>query len=156
MHKLSKREGIAVAVGMGLLAYLLFSGPLMNLFNNPGLNSANNNEMDNAGFVAEDLSVGSGELAQAGDTITAHYVGRLTSGQIFDSSLDSNTPISFVLGTGQVIRGWDEGLVGMRVGGKRTLTISPDYAYGANAIGAIPANALLIFEVELLDVEKAQ
>lgn len=154
MKKLSKREAIAVFVGMGLLAYLLFSGPLMNLFNNPVLDTETT--MNNAGFVAEDLTVGEGELAQAGDRITAHYVGRLMNGQVFDSSVDSNTPISFVLGSGQVIRGWDEGLVGMRAGGKRVLTIAPEYAYGANAIGAIPPNSTLIFEVELLDVEKAQ
>lgn len=155
MHKLSKREAIAVFVGMGLLAYLLFSGPLMGLFNsNPAVESAN--LMNNSGFVVEEVTLGSGELAQAGDLITAHYVGRLTNGQVFDSSLDSNTPIKFVLGSGQVIRGWDEGLVGMRAGGKRLLTIAPEYAYGANAIGAIPPNSTLIFEVELLDVEKGQ
>lgn len=154
MKKLSKREAIAVFVGMGLLAYLLFSGPLMSLFNSPVIESSN--PMNNSGFVADDVTVGSGELAQAGDRVTAHYVGRLMNGQVFDSSLDSNTPISFVLGSGQVIRGWDEGLVGMRAGGKRTLTIAPEYAYGANAVGAIPPNSTLIFEVELLDVEKAQ
>lgn len=154
MHKLSKREAVAVFVGVGLLAYLLFSGPLMNLFNSPAAN-LNENPMNN-GFVAEDLTVGNGELAQVGDTVTAHYVGRLTNGQIFDSSLDSNTPIKFTLGSGQVIRGWDEGLVGMRAGGKRALTIAPEYAYGANAVGAIPPNSILIFEVELLDVEKGQ
>jgi FKBP-type peptidyl-prolyl cis-trans isomerase len=154
MRKLNKREAIAVFVGMGLLAYLLFSGPLMGLFNSPVVESQNT--MNNAGFVAEDVTVGSGDLAQAGDRVTAHYVGRLMNGQVFDSSVDSNTPISFVLGSGQVIRGWDEGLVGMRAGGKRVLTIAPEYAYGANAIGAIPANSTLIFEVDLLDVEKAQ
>jgi FKBP-type peptidyl-prolyl cis-trans isomerase len=154
MHKLSKREAIAVFVGMGLLAYLLFSGPLMSLFNSPVIESSN--PMNNSGFVADDVTVGSGELAQAGDRVTAHYIGRLMNGQVFDSSLDSNTPISFVLGSGQVIRGWDEGLVGMRAGGKRTLTIAPEYAYGANAVGAIPPNSTLIFEVELLDVEKGQ
>jgi FKBP-type peptidyl-prolyl cis-trans isomerase FkpA len=154
MKKLSKKEAIAVFVGMGLLAYLLFSGPLMGLFNSPVVESQNT--MNNSGFVAEDVTVGSGELAQAGDRITAHYVGRLMNGQVFDSSVDSNTPISFVLGSGQVIRGWDEGLVGMRAGGKRVLTIAPEYGYGANAIGAIPPNSTLIFEVELLDVEKTQ
>lgn len=155
MNKLSKREVIAVFVGMGLLAYLLFSGPLMALFTTPGAETSNI-QMNNSGFTAEDVTVGTGELAQAGDLITAHYVGRLTNGQIFDSSLDSNTPIRFVLGSGQVIRGWDEGLVGMRTGGKRMLTIAPEFAYGANAIGAIPANSTLIFEVELLDVQKGQ
>lgn len=159
MHKLSKKEGVAVFVGMGLLAYLLFSGPLMNLFNTVSVdNTTNPLEMSNANnpFTVEDVTVGMGELAQVGDVVTAHYVGRLENGQVFDSSLDSGTPISFVLGTGQVIRGWDEGLVGMRQGGKRVLTISPDYAYGATAIGAIPANSTLIFEVELVDLKKGQ
>jgi FKBP-type peptidyl-prolyl cis-trans isomerase FkpA len=155
MNKLNRKEGIAVFVGMGLLAYLLFSGPFMDLFTTPSTESTNIT-MNNTGFTAQDLTVGTGELAQAGDLITAHYVGRLENGQVFDSSLDSGTPIQFVLGTGRVIRGWDEGIVGMRKGGRRLLTIAPEYAYGANAIGAIPANSTLIFEVELVDVAKTQ
>lgn len=109
--------------------------------------------MIQTGFSAEDVTVGEGALAQSGDRVKAHYVGRLVNGQVFDSSYDRGLPIEFALGAGQVIRGWDEGIVGMRAGGKRVLTIAPDYGYGARAVGAIPANSVLIFEVELVEVE---
>jgi len=152
MKQLNKKEGIAIFAGVAVLAYLLFSGPIMNLING-GSTEITNKQME-TGFKAEDVVVGNGELAERGDTISAHYVGKLTNGQVFDSSLDRGTPIQFVLGVGQVIRGWDEGLVGMRVGGKRILTIAPDFGYGAQAVGAIPANSVLIFEVELVDLKK--
>ena len=158
MNKLSKKEGVAVFVGIGVLAYLFFTGPIMSLFSVPSGDAGltNNTQMNQDGFVAQDITVGSGQLAEAGDKIAAHYVGTLVNGQVFDSSRDRGTPIEFMLGVGQVIRGWDEGLVGMRVGGKRVLTISPEYAYGPNAVGSIPANSTLVFEVELMSVEKGQ
>lgn len=112
--------------------------------------------MPQSGFTSEDTVAGQGELAQPGDVITVHYVGTLTNGQVFDSSRDANTPFTFVLGRGDVIRGWDEGVQGMRVGGKRTLIIAPDFAYGSRGIGPIPPNSTLIFEVELLKVEKTE
>ncbi len=154
MNQLSKKEGIAVFVALAVMAYLFFSGPLMSLFTTPNTQNTMENNSVQTGFNAEDVEVGSGELAQAGDTVSAHYVGRLTNGQVFDSSLDRGEPIRFTLGAGQVIRGWDEGIAGMREGGKRILTIAPDYAYGDRAVGAIPANSTLVFEVELLGVEK--
>jgi len=83
-----------------------------------------------------------------------HYVGTLSDGKVFDSSLDRNTPFSFTLGVGQVIRGWDEGFSDMQVGGKRLIIVAPDYGYGEQGVGTIPPNSTLIFEVELLDVEK--
>ncbi len=102
----------------------------------------------------EDLVVGTGAEAKVGDTLTVNYTGWLENGTKFDSSLDRGQPIDFVLGKGQVIAGWDQGLVGMRVGGKRRLTIPPALAYGASGAGdTIPANAALIFEVELLAVK---
>ena len=105
-------------------------------------------------LVCEDLTVGEGAEATAGSTIVVHYTGWLTDGSKFDSSLDRNDPFSFKLGAGMVIRGWDEGFNGMKVGGKRKLTIPPEMGYGANgAGGVIPPNATLVFEVELLDIK---
>lgn len=154
MTKLNKREGIAVFVGIALLAYLFFSGPIMALFNSSAGDLTNNYPTMQNGFTSQEVVVGTGDEAKSGDLVAAHYVGRLENGQVFDSSVDRGVPIQFLLGTGQVIRGWDEGIVGMRVGGKRVLTISPEYGYGATAAGAIPPNSTLIFEVELVGVQK--
>jgi FKBP-type peptidyl-prolyl cis-trans isomerase len=101
----------------------------------------------------QDTLVGKGAEATNGKTITVHYTGTLKDGTKFDSSVDRNEPFSFVLGAGQVIKGWEQGLLGMKVGGKRKLTIPPELAYGNNAVGAIPANSTLIFDVELKDVK---
>lgn len=102
----------------------------------------------------EDLVVGTGAEAVAGKTISVHYTGTLTNGTKFDSSKDRGTPFEFTLGAGQVIQGWDKGFAGMKVGGKRKLTIPSSMGYGAQgAGGVIPPNATLIFEVELLGVK---
>jgi len=104
-------------------------------------------------LVIEDITVGTGAEAKAGDTVTVHYTGWLTDGTKFDSSLDFGQPFQFALGQGQVIAGWDQGVAGMKVGGQRRLTIPPDLGYGAaGAGGVIPPNATLIFEVELLSI----
>ena len=106
-----------------------------------------------SGLIFEDISVGSGEAASAGTHVTVHYTGWLTDGVKFDSSKDRGDPFSFPLGAGHVIRGWDEGVAGMQVGGVRKLTIPSDQGYGARgAGGVIPPNATLVFEVELLGV----
>ena len=102
----------------------------------------------------EDLRPGTGVEATAGKNVTVHYVGTLTNGTKFDSSRDRNQGFSFQLGAGRVIKGWDQGVAGMKVGGKRKLTIPPDLGYGARgAGGVIPPNATLLFEVELLGVD---
>lgn len=102
----------------------------------------------------EDIKVGTGKEAVAKKQISVHYTGTLTNGKKFDSSLDRNQPFSFTLGVGQVIRGWDEGFAGMKVGGKRKLTIPSQMAYGERGAGdVIPPNSTLIFDVELLDVK---
>lgn len=102
----------------------------------------------------ETLKAGSGTEAISGKTVSVHYTGWLTDGKKFDSSVDRGTPFSFSLGKGQVIRGWDEGVKGMKVGEKRKLTIPSDMGYGARGAGnVIPPNATLVFEVELLDVK---
>jgi len=105
------------------------------------------------GLKYTDDQVGTGAEATTGKTAIVHYTGWLENGTKFDSSRDRGQPLSFPLGGGRVIRGWDEGVVGMRVGGKRTLTIPPDLGYGARGFPpVIPANATLKFEVELVDV----
>ena len=102
-----------------------------------------------------DITVGTGTAASSGKTVKVNYTGWLTNGKKFDSSVDRGTPFSFKLGAGQVIKGWDEGVAGMKVGGKRQLKIPPELGYGAQgAGGVIPPNATLIFDVELLDVAK--
>lgn len=106
------------------------------------------------GLIMQDLVLGTGTEATPGKKITVNYSGTLVDGTKFDSSYDRGVPFSFNLGAGEVIKGWDEGFTGMKVGGKRKLTIPPELGYGAQgAGGAIPPNATLIFEVELLKVE---
>ena len=101
----------------------------------------------------EDLKLGSGAEAIVGKKVTVNYKGTLTNGEQFDSSYERGQPFSFVLGEGAVIQGWDEGVPGMKTGGKRKLTIPPSLGYGSQAVGTIPPNSTLIFEVELLKVE---
>ena len=108
-----------------------------------------------SGLKYEDVKVGTGDTAEAGKAVTVHYTGWLTNGTKFDSSKDRGQPFDFPLGGGRVIRGWDEGVQGMKVGGVRKLTIPPELGYGARgAGGVIPPNATLVFEVELLKVGK--
>ena len=112
-----------------------------------------------SGLQYEDTKVGTGATPQKGQTCVMHYTGWLwennAKGKKFDSSVDRGTPFQFKLGQGQVIRGWDEGIATMKVGGKRTLIIPPDLAYGSRGVGngLIPPNSTLTFEVELLDVK---
>lgn len=105
-------------------------------------------------LVITDIKVGTGATAEAGKTVVVHYTGTLTDGKKFDSSKDRNQPFTFHLGAGEVIKGWDEGVAGMKVGGVRKLVIPPELGYGSRgAGGVIPPNATLNFEVELLDVK---
>jgi FKBP-type peptidyl-prolyl cis-trans isomerase len=107
------------------------------------------------GLVIEDLVVGDGAEAKDYNKVVVNYTGKLEDGSVFDSSLNpGRSPFTFTLGAGSVIKGWDQGLKDMKVGGKRKLTIPSELAYGANGAGsAVPPNATLIFEVELLEVE---
>ena len=107
-----------------------------------------------SGLEYEDIVEGTGVSPQEGQTAVVHYVGTLTNGAKFDSSVDRGAPFSFPLGQGRVIKGWDEGVATMKVGGKRKLTVPSHLAYGSRSPGAgIPPNATLLFEVELLDVK---
>jgi FKBP-type peptidyl-prolyl cis-trans isomerase FkpA len=110
-------------------------------------------KISDSGLKYEDLVEGEGALAEPGQRVSVHYTGWLEDGTKFDSSVDRNEPFQFALGRGMVIRGWDEGVAGMKVGGRRRLVIPPHLGYGAQgAGGVIPPNATLVFEVELLDI----
>jgi FKBP-type peptidyl-prolyl cis-trans isomerase len=110
------------------------------------------------GLKIQDTIIGPGAEARLGNVVAVHYVGKLTNekGQMFDSSRERGQPFSFILGSGQVIKGWDQGVQGMKVGGKRILIIPPSLGYGSQTVGGglIPADSTLYFEVELLDVQE--
>jgi FKBP-type peptidyl-prolyl cis-trans isomerase FkpA len=115
--------------------------------------SSSNSEGKAGGLTISDEAVGAGPAAKNGDRVTVHYTGWLLDGTKFDSSKDKNEPFSFTLGAGNVIPGWDQGVAGMKVGGKRKLIIPPELGYGARgAGGVIPPNATLKFEVQLLKI----
>jgi FKBP-type peptidyl-prolyl cis-trans isomerase len=179
MKKLSKKEWIAVAVGIAIVFYFfLVSGGESFSWGNPGAMDSNSlpinqlEQTDNRfmntndgtttenGLVIQDTVVGTGEEAVAGKVITVHYTGKLMDGKVFDSSLNRGEPFTFSLGAGQVIQGWEQGFAGMKVGGKRTITIPSTLGYGGQDIKnpatgemIIPANSTLIFDVELLGVQ---
>jgi len=103
-------------------------------------------------LVIEDVVIGGGAVAASGDTVTVHYIGTLLNGSQFDSSYSRNQPFTFRIGANQVIQGWERGVPGMRVGGKRRLTIPPSLGYGNQANGPIPANSTLKFEIDLISI----
>lgn len=108
---------------------------------------------DTKDLKIEDIKIGDGREVKSGDNIAINYLGTLPDGTKFDSSYDRGEPFETQIGTGQVIKGWDLGVIGMKVGGKRKLTIPPSLGYGQQAVGPIPANSTLIFEVELVDIK---
>jgi len=111
----------------------------------------NNGKLKN--MVIDDIKTGEGREVMKGDTVSVHYVGTLQNGTEFDNSKKRGEPFEFTVGAGQVIQGWDEGLVGMKVGGQRILIIPPEMAYGERGVGPIPGNATLVFSIELVDVK---
>lgn len=138
------------------LVAVVIIGAIILFFPMFGSNNNNNGEgmvVKDSGLIIEDIVAGSGDEAVGGKTITVHYTGTLEDGTKFDSSLDRGEPFQFVLGAGQVIQGWEEGINGMKVGGKRKLVIPPELGYGTRAVGSIPPNSTLLFDVELLDVD---
>ena len=110
-----------------------------------------------SGLTVYDITPGTGPAVASGNQVTVNYIGALTDGTIFDSNINSKfgheQPFPFTVGAGQVIKGWDEGLIGMKVGGTRELIISPNLGYGDNEVGPIPANSTLVFQVQLLSVK---
>ncbi len=120
-----------------------------------GQEQQNQNSLDIQGMKVEVLQQGSGEAAKTGDTVSVHYTGTLLDGTKFDSSVDRGQPFSFTLGQNRVIQGWELGVLGMKVGEKRKLTIPPELGYGSQAVGGvIPANSTLVFDVELLGINQ--
>ena len=110
-------------------------------------------QLDPNKLVTEDIKIGGGEGVKSGDKVQVNYIGTLLDGTKFDSSYDRGQPFSFTVGAGQVIAGWEQGLVGMKAGGKRKLIVPPQLGYGAEGVpGAIPSNAFLVFEIELLKI----
>jgi FKBP-type peptidyl-prolyl cis-trans isomerase len=104
-------------------------------------------------MVIDDIIVGTGEEVRSGDVVSVHYVGQLQNGQEFDASKKRGEPFEFTVGAGRVIQGWEEGVIGMKVGGERVLVIPPEKGYGEAGTGPIPGNATLVFSIELLEIK---
>ncbi len=152
MKNLEQKEWIAVVIAIFVVGFFfIFGQSLISLFTNENSKMSTSQKPE---LLAEDVVMGTGEEAFSGDRVVVHYTGRFVDGKIFDSSVSRNEPFQFVLGVGQVIQGWDQGILGMRVGGKRILSVPPELGYGPNDYGPIPGNSTLIFEVELLKVER--
>lgn len=145
--------GVAVTAGIVVIAlFFIFGSPFAAsmLLTNQAASVAS------AQLVIQDEAIGTGAEALPGDVLVVNYTGKLQNGTVFDSSLSSGrTPFQFVLGAGQVIPGWEQGIAGMKVGGKRLLIVPPELAYGADAYGPIPSNSTLVFEISLLSVTPA-
>ena len=156
---MTARTSTIVALALALAAATLSSPPAAADASAPAgpPRPAGKPVVTKSGLKYWDLKKGTGPEAVPIAHVHAHYTGWLTSGKKFDSSRDRNEPFAFLLGRGQVIKGWEEGVTGMRTGGVRVLEIPPELGYGAGGVGGIiPPNATLVFEVELLGVEKAE
>ncbi len=159
MAQLSKHEAIGVGTALLVTFAVLFLGN--HIFNKASApvektataqSAAAGEFSDSPVLGVEDITLGNGVPVKSGDTVSVHYIGMLSDGKKFDSSYDRGEPIIFTVGSGQLIKGFDNGVVGMQVGGKRKLTIPPEFGYGAQAVGSIPANSTIIFEVELVKI----
>ncbi len=173
---INKYEAIGISVSIFFMAAAIF---LLRLENISFLSNADNNlqtasvavvddsthgsleqtiksSIDKQGdlqsLIIDDVVIGEGRQAVQGDTVTVHYVGSLPNGQQFDNSERRGEPFTFTLGNGEVIEGWEKGIVGMREGGERILVIPPEMAYGTQSVGPIPPNATLVFSVKLLEI----
>lgn len=169
MKKLKKNEKIAVFVSLAIILFFFAGASIVGFISQGKANESKDNTASlgelkkevsqtssitqTNGMTITDIIIGTGEEAVPGKILTVHYTGTLTDGTKFDSSLDRGQPFRFILGAGQVIKGWENGFAGMKVGGKRRLIIPSELGYSDRQIGSIPANSTLLFEVELLAVE---
>ena len=152
MKTLSTKEWVAVVVAVFVVGFFfIFGQSLISIFSG---SDSNTSLLQKQEVLVQDVVVGAGDVAVAGDRVTVHYTGRFVDGTTFDSSVDRGEPFQFILGVGQVIKGWDDGIAGMKVGGKRILSVPPEFGYGANDYGPIPGGSTLIFEVELLKIDR--
>lgn len=156
------KETLVVSIGVGVFVILaigimfgiipLETNPIQQPVNEVK-SSTTQTKTEEKKMKIEDITMGQGKEAKSGDTVVVNYKGTLENGKQFDSSYDRGQSFETQIGVGKVIKGWDEGIPGMKVGGKRKLTIPPELAYGREGQGEIPPNSVLIFEVELLDVK---
>lgn len=159
MKKLSVGEWVAIVAALAVIGgfVLLSMRPAGNEFEDLTSNAENILMEQENTFGNLEINIveeGAGEEAKAGDTVSVHYTGKFANGEVFDSSIPRGEPITFTLGAGMVIQGWDQGLQGMKVGGKRSIVIPPSLGYGADDYGPIPGNSTLYFDVELVDILK--
>ncbi len=160
MKKLSRREWIGVSVALvGAFGLFFFGGYVFKQSappadqNSSGTASADVSQNPaSSGLAIEDMTAGQGAAVKSGDQVTVNYIGTLADGTKFDSSYARGQPLSFIAGSAEIIPGFDQGVLGMKVGGERKITIPPDLAYGARAVGAIPANSTIIFDVTLVKI----
>ncbi len=150
MKKLSRNDWVAVVVAVFVVGFFfIFGSSLLSIFSKNKVALQQSSQLS-----VQDIAYGTGQTAVVGNRLVVHYVGRFPDGRVFDSSVDRNEPFPFVLGDQRLINGWNMGIEGMREGGKRLLTIPPELGYGMNDYGPIPGGSTLIFEVELLKVDK--
>jgi FKBP-type peptidyl-prolyl cis-trans isomerase len=158
MRNLSRNEWVAVAVAIVFTGYAFFGPAIMSIFKTDTVDQNNQPAAASGGLdkvIISDASVGNGVVAEVGKLLVVHYTLSLSNGTVIQNSKDFGQSMSFILGAGQVIPGWEMGFDGMKVGGVRTIIIPPEYAYGANQVGPIPPNSTLVFTVELIDVQDA-
>ncbi len=150
---MNKKTIIAVVIAVVVVGVLIGGGLVGGLFTSSNKTQDTSIMQQAAQIQSKDITVGTGDIAVAGKQVTVNYTGVFADGKKFDSSLDRGVPFTFELGAGMVIKGWDIGVEGMKVGGKRILVIPPSLAYGEKDYGPIPGNSTLIFEIELLGVK---
>lgn len=151
MKTLSKNEWIATVVAIFVVGFFFVFGQMVVSLFSEDTGQKISQVQD---LSKQDLLIGGGDLAETGNTVVVHYVGKFSDGRVFDSSVSRGEPMQFVLGDSRLIEGFNTGIEGMRVGGKRIITIPPHLGYGMNDSGFIPGGSTLIFEVELLKVTK--
>ena len=154
-EKIGVYVGIAVALVFFVLSPSFFSSPENVTGSRDSSRALSLEDLDTEGLedvLVEDVVLGDGDTLKGGERITVHYVGQLLDGTTFDNSLERGSPFTFTLGVGEVIAGWEMGLLGMKVGGVRALVIPPSLAYGDVELGPIPANSTLLFQVMLIEI----